>query len=166
MPKEHFSVESLARLLLDLDSAVASGKLNMCTTQFVQVCHNVAFLVDLQALDDPMDIRADENGGWDCKGSPVTYVSIHNGGGTIAVYKCSHMGSHSHHYKINRVYYRHSSSPDFTMWYCKLRIAMWFRKKRWSAKEKRNGTTPPLFGSAFSHVLMVIFSPFNCWYSE
>ena len=71
MPKEHFSVESLARLLLDLDSSVASGKLKTCTTQPVQVCHNVSFLVDIQALDDPMDIRADENGAWDSKGSPV-----------------------------------------------------------------------------------------------
>ena len=114
MPKEHFSVESLARLLLDLDSSVASGKLKTCTTQPVQVCHNVSFLIDIQALDDPMDIRADENGAWDRKGSPVAYVSIHNGRGTTAVYKRNHMGSHSHHYKITRVYYRHSSSPDFT----------------------------------------------------
>ena len=48
-------------------SAVASGKLKACTTQPVQVCHNVTFLVDLQ--DDPMDVRADENGVWDRKGS-------------------------------------------------------------------------------------------------
>ena len=43
----------------------------MCSTQPVQVCH-VTFLVDLNALDDPMDIRDDENDAWDCKGSPVT----------------------------------------------------------------------------------------------
>lgn len=112
--KEHFSTESLARLLLDTDSAVASGKLNVCTTQPVQVCHNVTFLVDLHALDEPMDIRADKNGAWSRKGSPVAYVSVHNNGGTTAVYKRNHMGSHSHHYKLTRVYYRHSSSPDFT----------------------------------------------------
>ena len=100
--------------VLDLDSSVATGKLKTCTTQSVQACHNVSFLVDIQALDDPMDIRADENGAWDRKGSPVTYISVHNGRGTTAVYKRNHMGSHSHHYKITRVYYRHSSSPDFT----------------------------------------------------
>ena len=114
MSKEHFSIETLAKLLLDTDSAVASGKLKVCSTQPVQVCHNVTFLVDLHALDEPMDIRADENGVWDRKGSPVAYVSIHTNGGTTAVYKRSHMGSHSNHYKITRVYYRHSSSPDFT----------------------------------------------------
>ena len=89
---EHFSIETLARLLLDTDSAVASGKLKACTTQPVQVCHNVTFLVDLHALDDPMDVRADENGVWDHKGSPVTYVSIHTNNSTTAVYKRSHMG--------------------------------------------------------------------------
>ena len=112
VPKEHFSIESLARLLLDSDSSVASGKLKVCTMQPVQVCHNVTFLVDLQSLDDPMDIRADENGAWNRKGSPV--VSVHNNGGATAIYKRNHMGSHSHHYKITRAYYRHSSSPDFT----------------------------------------------------
>ena len=115
MPKEHFSVESLARLLLDLDSSVASGKLKTCTTQPVQACHNVSFLVDIQALDDPMDIRAGENGAWDRKALQLRIsASVHNGRGTTAVYKRNHMGSHSHHYKITRVYYCHSSSPDFT----------------------------------------------------
>lgn len=63
-----------------------------------------------------MDVRADKNGVWNRKGSPVSYVSIHRNGGTTVVYKCSHMhmGSHSNHYKITRAYYRHSSSPDFT----------------------------------------------------
>ena len=41
-----------------------------------------------------MDIRADENGVWDRKGSPVAYVSIHRNGGATTVYKRSHMGSH------------------------------------------------------------------------
>ena len=70
----------------------------------MQVCHNVTFLVDLHALGDPMDVRADENGVWDRKGSPVAYVSIHKNGGTTAVYKHSLMGSHSSHHKITRVY--------------------------------------------------------------
>ena len=111
---EHFSIETLARLLLDNETAVSSGKLRVCSTQPVQVCHNVTFLVDLHALDDPMDIRADENGVWDRKGSPVAYVSTHRNGGTTTVYKRSHMGSHPNHYKLTRTYYRHSSSPDFT----------------------------------------------------
>ena len=93
-------------------SAVASGKLKVCTTQPMQVCYNVTFLVDLHSLDDPVDIRADENGAWNRKGSPVAYVSIHNNGGTTAIYERNHMGSHFHHYKIIRAY-RHSSH-DFT----------------------------------------------------
>ena len=88
----------------------------MCTTQPVQVCHNTSFLVDLASLDDAMDIRADENGVWDCKGFPVTYISIHHGKElSVTVQKRSKLGSFSHHYKVTRVYYRYSSSPDFML---------------------------------------------------
>ena len=109
--REYYSIETLTKLILDTDSSVAKGKHEVCSTQPVQVCHNASFLVDLHSLSDAMDIRADENGVWDRKGSPVTYVSIHRNGSTTTVYKRS---SHSHHYKVTRVYYRHSSSPDFT----------------------------------------------------
>ena len=77
------------------------------------MCHNIVFLVDLHAFDDAMDIRADENGVWDHKGFSVSYVSIHRNGSTTTVHKRNKLGSHSHHYKLTRVYYRHSSS-DFT----------------------------------------------------
>ena len=76
---EHSSIETLARILLDSDTAVSTGKLKVCSSQTVQVCHNVTFLVDLNALDDPVDTRADEN---DRKGSPVSYISLHKNGGT------------------------------------------------------------------------------------
>ena len=112
--REHYSIETLAKLLLDTDLSVAKGKREVCTTQPVEVCHNAAFLVDLNSLDDAMDIRADENGVWNRKGSPVTYISIHNNGSTTTVQKRTKLGSFSHHYKVTRVYYRHSSSPDFT----------------------------------------------------
>ena len=72
--KTQFSVEELARLLL-IKSTVPQSKI--CSKQPVRVSHNVSFVVDLNALDDPKDIRADENGVWQCNGSPVTYVSIH-----------------------------------------------------------------------------------------
>lgn len=75
----------------------------------------MTLLVDLQALDDAMDVRADENGVWNHKGSPVAYyISVHKNRGSTADYKYSHVGSHSHHYKITRAYYHHSSSPVFT----------------------------------------------------
>ena len=108
---EHFSIENLARILLDSDTAVSTGRLKVCSTQPVQVCH-VTFLVDLNALDDPMDIRDDENDAWDRKGSPVAYISLHKNGGTTSVYEQNKLGCHSNHYKIARTYWH--SSPDFT----------------------------------------------------
>lgn len=105
-PKKQFSAEELARLLL-IKSAVPQSKI--CSKQPVRICHNVSFVVDLHTLDDPKDIRADENGVWQRNGSPVTYFSIHG----AKVFRRTNMGNHSHHYKVSRTYYRHSSSPDF-----------------------------------------------------
>lgn len=100
--REHYSIETLTKLLLDTDSSVAKGKREVCSQSHnLEKCYT-------------MDIRADENGVWDRKGSPVTYVSIHKNGSTTTVYKRSKLGPHAHHYKVTRVYYRHSSSPDFT----------------------------------------------------
>ena len=69
----HFSVEELAKILLT-DSV---SKQQVCRKQPVRVCHNAAFVVDLNSLDHHQDIRADENGVWIRKGSPVAYVSVH-----------------------------------------------------------------------------------------
>ena len=108
-PNQHFSVEKLARLLIGCEVP----KEKVCSKQPVRVCRNSAFVVDLYALDDPLPIRADENGVWVRKGSPVAYVSVHNTAGTVEVFRRSKMGTHRHHYKIVRTYYRHSSSSDF-----------------------------------------------------
>ena len=108
-PNQRFSVDKLARLLIGCEVP----KEKVCSKQPVRVCRNVAFVVDLHTLDDPLDIRADENGVWVRKGSPVTYVSVHNAAGSVNVFRRSRMGNHSHHYKIVRTYYRHSSSSDF-----------------------------------------------------
>ena len=71
--KEQYTLDSLANVLLT-DSVPPSS---ICSKQPVQVCHNVSFVVDLYKLDDPVDIRADENSVWVRKGSPVAYVSMH-----------------------------------------------------------------------------------------
>lgn len=107
--KMHFSVEELARVLLT-DSV---PKQKLCTKQPVRVCHNATFVVDLNSLDHHQDIRADENGVWIRKGSPVAYVSVHTKDSQTNIFRWTNMGSHPNHFKITRIYYRHSSSPDF-----------------------------------------------------
>ena len=54
-PHQHFSVEELAKLLI----ANLVPKEKVCSKQPVRVCRNVAFVIDLHSLDDPLDIRAD-----------------------------------------------------------------------------------------------------------
>ena len=109
MPNQHYSVEKLAKLLIGCEVA----KEKVCLKQPVRVCRKVAFIVDLHSLDDPLDVRADENRVWVRKGSPVSYVSVHNAAGTVNVFRRSKMGNHSHHYKIMRTYYHHATSSDF-----------------------------------------------------
>ena len=58
--KEHYPLDTLAKLLIT-DTIPSS---NICSKQPIQVCRNVSFVVDLNMLDDPLDIRADENGVW------------------------------------------------------------------------------------------------------
>ena len=86
----------------------------ICTQQPTNVCMNSTYVVNLHSLDDPSDIRADENGVWVRTGSPVTYVSLHqSSSGSHHIHKRSKLGKSSHHYKLIRTYYRHADSPDF-----------------------------------------------------
>lgn len=64
-------------------------------------------------LDDPIDIRADENGAWKRNGSPVAYISMHTHAGSTTFYRRHKMKQQPSHFKVTRTYYRHGSSPDF-----------------------------------------------------
>ena len=109
--KEHYSLDFLADVLLN-DSVPLS---RVCSKQPVHVCRNVSFVVDLDMLDDPTDVRADENGVWMRQGSPVAYVSKHTKeGGKSRFFRRTKKPTQSHQFKITRTYYRHASSPDFT----------------------------------------------------
>ena len=107
--KEHYTLDSLGKL---------------CTSH--RLCHPLAFapnslftfvvsfVVDLHELDDPVDVRADENGVWVRKGSPVAYVSMHTKKGKTRFFRRTKKPTQPHQFKITRTYYRHASSPDFT----------------------------------------------------
>ena len=108
--KQHYTVEELGRILLT--DTVPEEKI--CHIQPTQVQHNVTFVVNLHLLGDPKDLRADDNGVWKRRGAPITSVSLHKRhDGTPIVIRRTKMGTHSHHYKISRTYYHHSSSKDF-----------------------------------------------------
>lgn len=64
----------------------------ICT---VYVHHNAAFVVD------PRDIRADENGTWIRKGSPVGYASVStDANGMTTIFRRSKLGCTSNQYKV------------------------------------------------------------------
>ena len=58
--------------------AVPNNKI--CTQQPVYIQRDVSFVIDLNCLEDPRDIRTDENGSWIRKGSPVGYASVSTDG--------------------------------------------------------------------------------------
>lgn len=109
-PKAHYPLESLVSILL-VESLPTE---KICSKQPVNVCKNVSFVVDLHMLDDPADIRADENGVWKRKGSPVAYISLHTEDGETSIFRRKKMATKPSHFKVTRTYYRHTSSPDFT----------------------------------------------------
>ena len=109
--KRIFSIEELAKILLvqDPDPSI------VCTTQPVNVYHNVAFLVDITKRDDPNDLKADENGVWHRNGSPNTYITILTDRfGLKQVHRRSKLRELPNNCMITRTYYRHSASPDFS----------------------------------------------------
>ena len=107
---QHYTLDSLAGILLD--DQVPTAKI--CSKQPVHVCHNASFVVDLHKLDDPVDVRADENGVWMRKGSPVAYLSKHTKERTTRFFRRTNKPTQPHQFKITRTYYRHASSSDFT----------------------------------------------------
>lgn len=105
-----FSLEALSEILLT--NLVPPEKL--CSKTPFQVEKNMSFVVDMHKLDNPADIRADENGIWIRKGSPVAFISLHQKPGKKAcIYRRSSLGNHKHHFKVTRSYWQHSCSPDF-----------------------------------------------------
>ena len=107
-PHKHYTVEELTRILV----INKPPEENICSKQPMHVHHNISFVVNLQSLDESIDVRADGNGVWKRKGSPVAFVSVHRHGSSTNVFKRSKSGKH--HYKLTRTYYRHTSSQDFT----------------------------------------------------
>ena len=70
-----WSLDKLVDVLICQDV----DKSKVCSMQPVHVKHNATFIVNLNSLDSENDLRADENGVWERKGSPVAYVSVHIG---------------------------------------------------------------------------------------
>ena len=89
-------------------------KEKICCMQPVNVSSDVSFIMNIEALDNPNDLKADVVGVWERKGSPVAYFSVHKRNGKIKIYRRSKLGSISNHFKITRTYYKHTDSPDFS----------------------------------------------------
>lgn len=105
----HYSLDSLADVLLN-DSVQLSC---VCSKQPVHVCY-ISFIVDLEMLEDPTDVRADEKGVRMRQGSPVAYVSKHIKEGKAKFFRRTKKPTHAHQFKITRTYYQHAASHDFT----------------------------------------------------
>ena len=63
------------------------SKEKICCMQPVNVSSNVSFVVNIEALDNPNDLKADDVGVWERKGSPVAYVSVYKRNGKNEIYQ-------------------------------------------------------------------------------
>lgn len=86
----------------------------LCSRQPTCVKRNVSFVINLDALDDYNDIKADENCVWKRKIAPIAIVSIHTKSQKpVQSARRTRLRSLPHYCKLSRMYYNHSCSPDF-----------------------------------------------------
>ena len=89
----------------------------ICTKQPLLVEENCIFIISLKYLDDPDDIKSDDNGHWIHNGRKTTYVSVWYKNESIidikSIPKLVHPDENSQIYSLVRTYYTHDPHDDF-----------------------------------------------------
>jgi hypothetical protein len=85
----------------------------VCNHKPVEVMDPAVFIVNLNSLKNPNDIKADDMGSWIHKGKPIRYFELDQGddGEVLLAKPCS--SEDSNYYKLTRVYYHHKGTPQF-----------------------------------------------------
>ena len=86
----------------------------ICKNQPIHVDQNCTFVVDLNSLDNPEDIKSDDCGHWKHKGRKSTEVQVTlSKGKVVSVKSSTESDENSQCYKLVRVYYSHDPYDDF-----------------------------------------------------
>lgn len=106
-PKHGYNCEEIIHILLD---PVFKYEL-LSKTHPVSVEHNVSFVIDLNSLSNPKDVRADDLGSWTCTGSwRLTFMVKF--GPSVCHIVSSVSGSGGRQVQIRRQYHIHGTDSD------------------------------------------------------
>lgn len=107
--KRLYSIDDIICLLLH--PKLQSSKF-ACSMVPTSINENVSFIVDLDCLEDPRDVLADDMGGWRNNGVHMTYFSV-----TLSPHKVDEVNRcHSPHtasHILKRVYRTHTTNKTF-----------------------------------------------------
>ena len=106
-PKHGYNCEEIVHILLD---PVFADRL-LSTTHPVSVEHNVSFVIDLNSLSNPNDVRADDIGSWKCTGSRCLTFLVKIGPTTCHIVN-NVSGSGGKQVQIRRQYHVHGTDSD------------------------------------------------------
>lgn len=103
-PKHGYNCEEIVHILLN----PVFEKDLLCTTHPVSVEHNVSFVIDLNSLSNPNDVRADDLGSWKCTGSRCLTFMVE-----IGPTDCRIVSVGGKQVQIRRQYHVHGTDSDF-----------------------------------------------------
>ena len=106
-PRRGYNCEEIVHILLD---PIFTDEL-LSTTHPVSVEHNVSFVINLNSLSNPSDVRADDLGSWKCTGSRRLTFMVKFGPTTCHIVS-SMSGSGGRQVQIRRQYHVHGTDPD------------------------------------------------------
>ena len=108
--KRLYSVEDIARLLLH--PSLKSSKF-VCSKVPTSISEGVAFVIDLNSLEDRDDLSADDMGVWKNNRVDTNYVEVTIGKSAVHfVKKCSDKDRKSGSYLVKRVYRVHGTDKS------------------------------------------------------
>ena len=109
VPKGMYTGEQLLDILFD--PKIDTRKI--CHERPMQVTCSSTFVVDLDSLKHPDDVRKDEFGKWNYSGSHlVTYSAWELPSGRLQFKKASCQDT-EHTFSLRRIHCKHPSNPDF-----------------------------------------------------
>ena len=86
---------------------------NVCRKKPVFVKKAAVFLIDTRQLGSPNELKADNLGAWNHKGKPVQKYRVVRSESSTVYGADQTQESGSDVYKLTRVYYHHTNTPEF-----------------------------------------------------
>ena len=115
--KERYSENATSSLVDIILGKNSPNRDRVCTTVPIRVQSNMSFVIDMNAIQNPLDLRADDNGDWLHNGLRTICLSISKRGNVEILSKNGrpkmNISWGAKLYCMKRTYHAFKSSPDF-----------------------------------------------------